>query len=93
MTAERRNDPVANVLDRVEQHARNTRRALVAAAMIEGLFLVLGLSIIDWNNRVHILILVFSILTYSVLGLGLVALGAHVSRVGARVVAALDERG
>ncbi len=93
MSANRPTDPVTGVLDRVDRHSRNVRLAVLGAAMAEGLLLVLGLALLDWRNSVHVLLFVFSVLTYTVVVLGLLALGAHVSRVGARVVAALDTRG
>lgn len=93
MPAHRLPDPVSSVLDRVEQHSRNVRLAMIGAAMVEGLLLVLSLALVDWGNRVHVLLFLFSVLTYTIVALGLLALGAHVSRVGARVVAALDARG
>jgi hypothetical protein len=83
-------DPVTSVLDRAERHARSTRLAVLGAVAVEGLLLLLSFLIIDWNSRTHVLILLFAVLVCSVLGLGLLALGAHVSRVGDRVVAALD---
>jgi hypothetical protein len=66
--------------------------AVIAAAMVEGLLLVIALLMIDWRNDSQILLFVFSVLGYTIVALGLAALGAHVSRVGARVVAALDGR-
>jgi hypothetical protein len=93
MPANRPTDPVTGVLDRIDRHSRHVRLAVLGAAMAEGLLLVLALALLDWRNRVHVLLFVFSVLTYTVVVLGLLALGAHVSRVGARVVAALDRRG
>lgn len=83
-------DPVASVLDRAERHARNTRLTVLGAAAVEGVLLLLALLIIDWKSPTHVLILLGTTLVCSVLGLGLLALGNHVSRVGARVVAALE---
>lgn len=83
-------DPVASVLDRAERHARNVRLAVLGAAGVEGILLVLGLLVLDWNDKTHVLLLLVAVMVCSVLGLGLLALGAHVSRVGSRVVAALD---
>jgi hypothetical protein len=57
---------------------------------VEGLLLVIALLLLDWTNRTQLLLFIFSILGYTIIALGLLALGAHVSRVGARVVAALD---
>lgn len=83
-------DSVASVLDRAERHARSVRFAVLGAAGVEGILLLLGLLVLDWTNPTHVLILLFGVLVCSVLGLGLLALGAHVSRVGGRVVAALE---
>lgn len=52
--------------------------------------LLLGLLLIDWKDPTHVLILLVAVLVCSVLGIGLLALGTHISRVGARVVAALE---
>jgi hypothetical protein len=85
-------DPVTGALDRAERHARSTRLTILGAAGVEGVLLLLGLLITDWKDPTHVLILLFAVLVCSVLGLGLLALGTHVSRVGARVVAALESR-
>lgn len=92
MTPDRHSDPVSSVLDRVEQHARHVRLAVLGAAAVEGILLLLGLAILDWTDRLHVLVLLLAVLTCSMLALGLLALGAHVSRVGARVVSALETR-
>ena len=83
-------DPVSNVLDRIERHSRHVRLAVLGAAAVEALLLVLCLALLDWQNDLHVLLFMLSVLTYSVIALGLLALGAHVSRVGARIVAAMD---
>lgn len=85
-------DVVAGVLDQMEQHTRRIRLAILGAAAVEGLLMVVALLKVDWGNSTHVLLFVFSILGYTIVVLGLVALGAHVSRVGARVVAALGDR-
>jgi hypothetical protein len=81
---------VPGVLARMDRHAQRVRLAVIAAALVEGLLLVFALLLIDWRNDTQILLFVFSVLGYTIVALGLAALGAHVSRVGARVVAALD---
>lgn len=93
MHAQRTEDVVAGVLDRMEHHVRMTRLAILGAAAVEGLLLVIALLKVNWADTTHVLLFIFSILGYTIVALGLVALGAHVSRVGARVVAALDHRG
>lgn len=88
----RPDDVVKSVLDQIEQHARRTKLAILGAAAFEGLFMLIALLKVNWANSTHVLLFIFSILGYTIVALGLVALGAHVSRVGARVVAALDDR-
>jgi hypothetical protein len=76
----------------MDRHAQRIRVAVIGAAMVEGLLLVVALVKIDWRNDTQILLFVFSVLGYTIIALGLAALGAHVSRVGARVVAAMDRQ-
>jgi hypothetical protein len=92
MQSHRSDDVVAGVLDQMEQHARRMKLAVVGAAAVEGLLMVVALLAVNWNDRTHVLLFIFSVLGYTIVALGLVALGAHVSRVGGRVVAALDDR-
>ena len=93
MRAQRTDDVVGSVLDRMEHHARTTKLAILGAAAVEGLLLVIALLKVNWADGTHVLLFIFSILGYTIVALGLIALGAHVSRVGGRVVAALDDRG
>jgi hypothetical protein len=44
----------------------------------------------DVSNRTHLLLLVGFVGSYSIVVLAIVALGAHVSRIGQRVLRALD---
>jgi hypothetical protein len=78
------------VLRRMERQANTVRLLIVAAAGVEALLLALALRIVDLENSTHVLILVTSVLGYTIVALGLVALGAHVSRVCNRVVAVLE---
>ena len=92
MNAQRGDDVVAGVLDRMEHHAKMMRLAVLSAAGVEGLLLVIALLKVNWADDTHVLLFIFAVLGYTIIVLGLVALGAHTSRVGARVVAALDSR-
>lgn len=83
---------VSGVLDRMERQARLSRTALVAAVAVEALLLALVLLLTDWNDGAQRLLVVVGVLGYTIVGLGLAALAAHVSRVGTRIVAALDSR-
>ena len=93
MQSHRPDDVVAGVLDQMEHHARRMKLAVAAAAAVEGLLMVVALLSVNWSDRTHVLLFIFSVLGYTIVALGLVALGAHISRTGARVVAALDDRG
>lgn len=93
MHAQRGNDVVGGVLDRMEHHAKVMRLAVLGAAGVEGLLLVIALLKVNWADDTHVLLFIFAVLGYTIIVLGLVALGAHTSRVGARVVAAVNSRG
>ena len=88
-----RGDPGANVLDQMERHSNRMKLAILGAAGVEALLMLVALFRMDWNDRTHVLMFIFAVLGYTIVLLGLVALGAHVSRVGLRVVQALDNRG
>jgi hypothetical protein len=78
------------VLRKMEHQASMIRFALVGAMGVEALMLLVALRLIDWHDKTHILIFVTAILGYTIIALGLAALGAHVSRVSNRVVAVLE---
>jgi len=78
------------VIRRMERQARTIRVIMLGAAAVEALMLGLALHLIDWQQRTHVLLFVLSVLGYTIIVLGLVALGAHVSRAANRVVAALE---
>ena len=52
--------------------------------------MVLVLLYIDFDDPLHRLVFLLAMLTYFTLALGLIALGAHVSRVQERLLTALD---
>ena len=78
------------VLDRMERHQRNIRLAVFAAAAIEAGLLVTALLIVDWTDRTQTVVVIMAVLTYTVIALGLLALGAHVSRTVGRILLAID---
>lgn len=92
MSSKRDDDTIAGILDRLDRQARLSRLALFGAVAVEGLLLVLVLLLTDWSDGGQRLLVVVGILGYTIVVLGLAALAAHVSRVGARIVAALDPR-
>jgi hypothetical protein len=84
-------DEIRNdVLVRMERAERNYKLAFVGAAVVEGVFLLAFLLLADFTNRTHVLLLLAAVMTYSILAVGLVALGAHVNRAILRVLRAID---
>ena len=79
-----------SVLDRMERGERVMRLSLFGAAALEALMFVVAFRLVDWDNRLHLLIFLFSVFTYFIVILGLVALAGHVSRSAARVIAAIE---
>jgi hypothetical protein len=77
-------------LARVERGERNFKLAFFGAVVFEALFLFAFLLAADFTNRTHVLLLLATVGGYTVVVLGLVALGAHVSRSVARVLKAVD---
>ena len=72
-------------------HARRLDRiALWSAAALEGAFLLRFLFLADFSNRLHVLLLLTAVASYSIVGVGFVALGAHVSRCTERVLKAIE---
>jgi hypothetical protein len=80
----------ARALDRVAKRERDVKLAILGAGVVEGGMLATFLLLADLSNRSHLLLLVASLLVYSTLALGLVALGAHMNRVGERVLMAVE---
>jgi hypothetical protein len=79
-----------DVLARMDRAERNYKLAFIAAAVVEGVFLLAFLLLADFANRTHVLLLLGTVMTYSILAIGLVALGAHVNRAILRVLQAID---
>jgi len=82
----------AGVLARVDRAQRNFRLAFIAGACIELAFLIAFFLLADFHDRLHVLLLISTVATYSILILGLFALGAHVTRAVLRVLQALEEK-
>ena len=90
MASSNRDQVRGAALDRIERGARNYRLAFWSAAALEGAFFLGFLFLADFSNRLHVLVLLAAVATYTIVGLGLVALGAHVSRCTERVLKAIE---
>lgn len=82
----------AAALARIDRSERNFKLAFIGAAIVEGLFLVTFLLLADFSNKVHMLLLISTVSCYTIVVLGLVALGAHINRGIARVLKAVELR-
>src|SRR5688572_23671748 len=87
-TTDRLDDVRRSVLDRMERAERMGRFAIIGAALAELALFAIALAIVDWRDPLQRLLFLCSVITYTIIGLGLIALGAHVSRSVGRVLAA-----
>ena len=91
MTTEKNFDSARRAaLDRIDRTERAYRAFFLAAAAVEALFLGGFLLLADFGQRLHVLLLLAAVATYTIVGLGLLALGQHVSRCTWRVLKAID---
>jgi hypothetical protein len=77
-------------LARIERTERNSRLAFFGAALVEVAFLIGFFLLADLSNRTHVLILLATVAVYTILALGLVVLGAHMSRNTLRILHAIE---
>lgn len=80
----------AAALARIDRSERNFRLAFFAAAVVESAFIVSFVLLADLSNRVHVLLLISTVSCYTIVVLGLFALGAHINRSIARVLKAVE---
>ena len=77
-------------LARIDRSERNFKIAFLAAAITEGAFILSFFLLADFSNRLHVLLLISTVSCYSIIVLGLVAVGAYINRGIARVLKALE---
>jgi hypothetical protein len=80
----------SEVLARINRSERNFKVAFLIGAAFEALFLVAFLLAADFSNRMHLLLLIATVGSYSIVLLGLVALGAHINRGVLRILKAIE---
>lgn len=80
----------AAALARIDRSERNFKLAFWGAFTVETLFIVSFFLLADLSNRVHLLLLISTVSCYSIVVLGLFALGAHVNRGIARLLKAIE---
>ena len=82
----------AAALARIDRSERNFKLAFIGAGLVETAFIAGFLLLADFSNRIHVLLLISTVSCYSIVVLGLFALGAHINRSIARVLKALELR-
>ena len=94
MTQTSRLDEIrGSVLDRMEKAERSVRLAILGAALAEMVLFAAAFALVDFSNHLEKVIFVFSVLSYTTIAFGLVALGAHITRSNARLLVAIDPAG
>lgn len=83
----------AAALERVTRGEKYVKRCIMFAAVVEASGLLTYLFLMDFHNRVHVLLLVMGMLVYCTLGVGMFALGAYVNLATQRVLKAILMRG
>lgn len=80
----------ANTLEQIEKTERNYTIAFACAGIIELAFFIGFLLLADFSNRVHLLLFIASISIYTILAIGLIALGVFVNRSTLRILRAIE---
>ena len=80
----------SEALARVARSERDFKIAFLLAAALEAVVLVAFVLAADFRDRTHLLLLIATVGSYSVVVLGLVALGAYVNRAVLRVLKAVE---
>ena len=84
------NEVRQTTLDRIERNERQYKAAFICAAIVEACFLGGFLLLADFSNRLHVLLLITTIAVYTIMALGLMALGSHVNRNTLRILKAIE---
>lgn len=79
-----------SVLTRMERADRMTRLAIYASAAVELALFAIAIYMVDWHSRVERLLFLFSVLSYTIVVMAILALAGHVTRSVGRVLAAMD---
>ena len=80
----------SNAMAEIDKFARYFRLAILGGCIIEAALLSTLLWIMDFKNPTHWMLLIGFVGSYSIVIMAIVALGAHVSRVGQRILKAWE---
>ncbi|HEX6732412.1 MAG TPA: hypothetical protein VF074_20510 [Pyrinomonadaceae bacterium] len=80
----------AAALVRINRSERNFKLFLLAGFIVESMFLICFVLLADMSNRMHILLLIATVSSYTIVVIGLFALGSHMNRSVLRVLQAIE---
>jgi hypothetical protein len=83
----------AGILDKMEAANRRVRLLIILAALVEGIIIAAAIILANWKDPLHRLVLAVSAGTWTLLAIGFSVLGAHVTRVASRTLAAFVSNG
>ena len=78
------------VLAKMERGEKLVRFGIIAASMAEAGLLAFAVIYLDWTDKVQVELFIFSIMGYTIIVLGMVALAGHITRTVGRVLATLE---
>lgn len=90
MAANHLNEIRGKALDRVEKSERNLKLGVISFAILDTAFFIVFLLVMDFSNKLHILIFMASGGFYMLLLVGLIVLGLQVKRDTQLVLRAID---
>ena len=79
-----------DAMERIDRSERNFKVGFYAAAVFEALFMILFVLAADFSNRMHVLLFIATVGSYTVVVLGLLTLGAYLNRSVLRVLRAIE---
>ena len=89
MTNRNVDDVRASVLSTIEADNRRMQYLIIGAALVEAGLIFGAIALTIWKDPTHRLVIAVAAGTWTLMAIGFAILGAHVSRVGSRIVAAL----
>jgi hypothetical protein len=90
MSANNLNEIRGKALDRVERSERNLKLGVISFAILDTAFFIVFLLVMDFSNKLHVLIFMASGGFYMLLLVGLIVLGLQVKRDTQLVLRAID---
>lgn len=84
------NEIRSRALARIDKSERNFKLGIITFAVLDSLFVVVFMFIMDWSNKLHQLLFIATGGFYLLIILGLIVLGLHVRRDTQLVLKAID---